>query len=377
VNKQRRLGIILIIVILGGAITTLALSSRWNRPLGPSLELPAKTSSSGTYVPVSEALAGSTEPGSVLTQAITGTQSAGSTPQVASRLNPTPTSHPLCGGPATMTILLIGSDQRGTGYLYGLADSIHIVRVDFTQPNLMIIDFPRDLWVEIPDIAKHHGITHGKLNQAYLYGNPGMGYYDGPGEGPGLLARTLKLNFGVLVDHYLALDTTTFVKMIDAVGGVDVKVESPIDLSYGKEHPGPEYFLSIGTHHLDGERALILATNRIPSTFQRMKYQKLILSSLYDKLLTRDMLPKLPKLATQFLGSVQTDLSLRDINNLLCIAQAIPKGNIEADSFPQEMFKASNIFDPDRNVYTFVYDVDFDQIRAMVADFMNGIWPFH
>jgi LCP family protein required for cell wall assembly len=275
-----------------------------------------------------------------------------------------------------MTILLVGSDQRGTGYMYGLADSIHIVRVDFIESNLMIIDFPRDLWVEIPDIAAHHGITHGKLNQAYLYGNPGMGYYNGPGEGPGLLARTLNLNFGLLVDHYLALDTQTFVRMIDAVGGVDVKVASPIDLSYGVDDPGAEYFLSIGTHHLDGQQALLLATNRIPSTFQRMKYQKLILISLREKLLSRDMVSKLPKLVSQFIGSVQTDLSLRDINNLLCIAQAIPAEHILADSFPQEMFKASNIYDPDRDVHTFIYEVDFDQIRAMVADFMKGIWPF-
>ncbi|MGE5123126.1 MAG: LCP family protein [Acidobacteriaceae bacterium] len=376
-SKQRLLGIILIVVTLGGAIAALVLNYRWNQPLGPSLELPTNTPSSSSNNPVPGLTTDSiiAEPGS--TQVLPGTQSAAGTQVANSGPYPTATSHPLCGGPATITILLIGSDQRGTGYLYGLADSIHIVRVDFTQPNLMVIDFPRDLWVEIPDIAAHHGITHGKLNQAYLYGNPGMGYYDGPGEGPGLLARTLNLNFGLRVDHYLALDTTTFVSMIDAVGGVDIRVTSPIDLSYGIDDPGPEYFLSIGTHHLDGKQALLLATNRIPSTFQRMEYQKLILTSLREKLLTRSMIPQLPKLVSQFIDFVQTDLSPRDINNLLCIAQAIPAENIRADSFPQEMFKASNTYDPDRKVYTFIYEVDFDQIRAMVADFMRGIWPFH
>ncbi len=274
-----------------------------------------------------------------------------------------------------MTVLLIGSDQRGTGYLYGLADSIHIVRIDFTVPNIMLIDFPRDLWVEIPGIADHYGITHGKLNQAYLYGNPGMGYYDGPGEGPGLLARTLDLNFGLRVDHYIAIDTHTFVQMIDAVGGVDVKVESPIDMSYGYPSPDHRYFLSVGTHHLDGELALVLATNRIPSTFQRMKYQKMILSALREKLLSPNMLLQIPQLVARFITSVQTDLSLSDINSLTCIAQAVPKENIQADSFPQEMFKASWKYDQDREVNTFIYDVDFDLLRAMVAEFMNGIWP--
>ncbi|OGO14049.1 MAG: hypothetical protein A2030_08125 [Chloroflexi bacterium RBG_19FT_COMBO_50_10] len=275
-----------------------------------------------------------------------------------------------------MTILAIGSDQRGTGYMYGLADSIYIAHIDFTAPKIMVIDFPRDLWVEIPEIADHHGITVGKINQAYLYGNPGMGYYDGPGEGPGLLARTLDFNFGLRVDHYFAIDTQTFVRMINAVGGVDVKVESPIDLNFGMETPDPKLYLSVGTHHLDGNLAYELATNRIPSTFQRMKYQRIILNALREKLLSPDMLLKLPKLVAQFITSVQTDLSLNDINRIICIGQAVTKENVRVDSFPQEMFTASGIYDPSRKVTTFIYEADFDQIRAMVADFMNGVWPF-
>jgi LCP family protein required for cell wall assembly len=274
-----------------------------------------------------------------------------------------------------MTILAIGSDARSTGYLYGLADSIHIVRIDFTVPNIMVIDFPRDLWVEIPGISDHYGITHGKLNQAYLFGNPGMGYYDGPGEGPGLLARTLDLNFGLRVDHYVAINRQTFVKLIDTVGGIDVIVDSPIDLNYEMVTPDPRYYLSVGTHHLDGELALTLATNRIPTTFQRMKYQKIILGALREKLLSPSMLPKLPQLVAKFITSSQTDLSPNEINNLICIAQAVPKDNIRADSFPQEMFKANVTYDQYRNVTTFVYDVDFDKLRAMIAEFMNGIWP--
>jgi LCP family protein required for cell wall assembly len=203
-----------------------------------------------------------------------------------------------------------------------------------------------------------------------------MGYYDGPGEGPGLLARTLDLNFGLRVDHYLAINTQTFVKLVDAVGGVDVKVESPINLNEGNVTPDPNLYLSVGTHHLDGKVALILATNRIPTTFQRMKYQKIILSALREKLLSPEMVTKLPGLVARFITSVQTDLSLNDINSLICIAQAIPKENIQADSFPQEMFTANAIYDQYRKLTTFTYEADFNQIRSMVADFMNGIWPF-
>jgi LCP family protein required for cell wall assembly len=289
--------------------------------------------------------------------------------------SPAATVQPLCGGPAAITMLVVGSDQRGTGYLYGLADSIYAVHIDFLTPKVMVIDFPRDLWVEIPGIADHHGITHGKINQAYLFGNPGMGYYDGPGEGPGLLARTLEHNFGLRVERYLAIDMHTFIKMIDAVGGVDINVEEPIDLSYSYASPNPNEYLDIGMHHLNGEQALVLATNRIPSTFQRMKYQRLILTALRDKLSSPAMLPKLPLLVAQFLNSVQTDFSLSDINSLICLLQQIPQGNIQAASLPQEMFTARVTYDEYRNVDTFTYEADFDQLREMMNDFMGGTWP--
>ena len=343
-----------------------------NKPLGPSLSLPTLTTTSTSFSSVSPT---PVEQASSSNPIVTSTQPANSAELVTPVPTPTATMQPLCNGPATMTILAIGSDQRGTGYLYGLADSIHVIRIDFSIPNIMVIDFPRDLWVEIPGIADHHGITHGKLNQAYLFGNPGMGYYDGPGEGPGLLARTLDLNFGLRVDHYVALDTQTFARMIDAVGGVDITTDEPINLNYGNDKPDPKLFLSVGTHHLNGELALALATNRIPTTFQRMEYQKIILVALRKKLLSPEMIPQIPQLVVRFITSVQTDLSPSDINSLICIAQAVPNENIVADSFPRELFKASDIYDPYRKVNTFIYDVDFNQLRAMIAEFMNGIWP--
>ena len=106
-----------------------------------------------------------------------------------------------------------------------------------------------------------------------------------------------------------------------------------------------------------------------------MKYQKIVMSALRDKLFSADMLPKIPILVGEFINSVQTDFSPSEINSLICIAQAVPEQNFKADSFPQDMFTPSSIFDPYRKVYTFIYEADFNSLRAMVAEFMNGIWP--
>ncbi len=80
---------------------------------------------------------------------------------------------------------------------------------------------PRDLWVDIPGAAAH-GVTQGKLNQAYFYGTEGMGFYDGSGYGAGLLAHTLQSNYGLHVDHYLTVNMYAFRNIVDALGGLDV-----------------------------------------------------------------------------------------------------------------------------------------------------------
>ena len=195
------LGIVLLILALGG----MQLFRFYRQPLGPALELPTATQMRPTRInlPVEEEASVN-----AFTETLQAT--ATSTPQ------------PLCGGPSTMNILAIGSDSRGNHYLYGLADVIRLVRVDFVNARVNILEVPRDLWVEIPGISDHYGITEGKLNQAYLYGNKGFGYYDGPGEGPGLLARTLNLNFGAQPDHYIAVNMVTFENIVNAVGGIDV-----------------------------------------------------------------------------------------------------------------------------------------------------------
>ena len=371
-SKKTSVSILILEVVVAGAALIFVLVALWNKPLGPVLGLPAATpipSEESTNLPDTNA------GDSVSTPQPTSTASS-LLSEIVSLLKPQATaSKPLCNGPSVMTLLVIGSDERAEDYLYGLADSIRIVRIDFSTPKVMVVDIPRDLWVEIPDISDHYGITHGKLNQAYFFGNPGMGYYDGPGEGPGLLARTLELNFGLTVDHYLAVDMKTFARLIDAMGGIDIYMNSTIDLNENQDGANPDYVFEPGAHHLDGQMALKLAMNRYPTIFQRARYQNIVLRAIQEKLLTPAFLPELPGLIAQFSKSVQTDLSPSEINQLVCIGKALTKDETNMVAFPEDMFTSGHIYDPYRQVNTYIMDTDINQIRAYLADFMNGTWP--
>jgi len=340
---------------------------KWQQPLGPALRI-------STATPFQ--LPATWTPNPLTTTALPSTSKPGPTAQAS----PTSTSTlnnvtGLCGAPPVLNILVVGTDARANSYLYGLADVIRLVRVDFVNPKITILEFPRDLWVEIPDIADNiKGQDHEKLNQAYLYGNPGFGYTDDPAEGPGLLARTMALNFGSNIDHYAAVNMQTFVKMVNAVGGIDVDLPTAVD---GRtiEDTNKRLLFNAGTHHLNGTQALTLARIRIKGVFERAENQNRVLCALRDQLTSPSVLTKIPDLIKSFQGAVQTDLSPQQLGQLACIGTQIKPGNILFASFPQEHFKTKRQYDPVFKGTVFIWDVDFEILRDYVAQFHQGTWP--
>ena len=349
--KRRRL---LLLAIPGGFLVLLALAwprvaALLTRPLGPGLELP-------THTPTSP-------PASRPTSA---TEVAALPPGTA-----TSTPAPLCGGPPSMMVLGIGADNRENNYLYGLADVIRVARVDFVTPAVSVLSLPRDIWVEIPEISDHYGITHGKLNQAYLYGNPGMGYYDGPGLGPGLLARTLDSNFVLRVDHYASVNMRTFVKIVDAVGGIDLYLAQAVDGRPVDDKTEDMGYFSAGQHHMNGETALRFSRIRkIDNAFKRDDRQTMVLCALKDKLLSPEVLPRLLEIIASLQNSVLTDLSVAQLGQLACLGPSLRPENLRFASLPEELLTGAR-----NDQGSFVLNADMDAVRAIVADFVAGTWP--
>jgi LCP family protein required for cell wall assembly len=289
------------------------------------------------------------------------------------RVSATATPAPVCSGPESMFILLIGSDTRSDNYYAGLADSMRIVRADFVHPGLMLLPFQRDLYVEIPGISSHAGITHGKLNQAYFYGNPGVGYFAGQGQGPGLLAATLQKNFGTRVDHYVAVNPQTFARVVDALGGINVDLPTAVDGRSRGSH-NPDLYFPSGRQHLDGRRALTLARLRPDGDPQRTARQDLLLKALAARILSPSALPQMPRLVEAFYASVQTDLGADELAKLLCLGSMIDPQQIRSVDLPPELLTPGRVQDPVLG-YTFVWNVDFNLLRAYVQYFNKGTWP--
>lgn len=357
------LTILTTIALLLAGIFIWLYKTKWTQPLGPSLQQSYSTPlvMPPTWTPDPDAAGphlSTPKPDSVLF--------ASATPGAPSSI---------CGERDPMFILVIGSDTRADNYLYGLADVIRLVRVDFINPKVTVLEIPRDLWVEIPDIADNlDGQDHEKLNQAYLYGNPGFGYTDDPTGGPGLLTRTLNLNFATQIDHYAAINMRTFTKIVDAVQGIDVTLPHTVDGRTPDDMADRLLFLQ-GTHHLNGTQALTLARIRINGTFSRADNQNRVLCALRQKLTSPSVVSNIPSLIQSFQGAVQTSLSPEELSQIACISTQVQPQNIIMTSFPQELFEQGRTYDPVFKKGVFTWEVDYDILRDYIQQFNSGQWP--
>ena len=338
------MSLVLVILTVVGGSGYLILTT-WYKPLGPSLVLRTSTPA-GISLP-SE-----------------GTSVAGE--------NLTPGVEPVCGAPPTMSILISGVASKS--YTYGLADAIRLVRIDFQTQTISVLALPRDLWVEIPDVEEDNGRTHGKLNQAYFFGTEGMGYYDGSGFGSGLLALTLQDNYGVWIDHYLAVNLNSFAQIINTIGGIDVYLDGDV---YRRDHGQPKLFLKAGSHHLNGKEAEILARQRIEiGDFGRINNQTVILKAIAAKMLTPSGIKLIPDLVDQLKENVLTDLNPDQISQLICLAGKIDfQEDVIFKTLPEELMDQTMVLDPARDFYTSALVGNNPEIRDLIADFQAGIWP--
>ncbi len=231
----------------------------------------------------------------------------------------------------SITVLLLGTDRRGTDSSTDNTDTLMLCHLDPNSRRIVILSIPRDLYVEIPG----HG--QGRVNTAYAWGERG--------DTGGLTTarQTISATLGIPVQHAALLDFHAFVTFIDAIGGVDVDTPLPIsDPTYPDSGDGYEpFYLPAGQHHLDGDTALkYVRTRATPGgDFDRIARQRQLSLAVRDQVTQSDLLPNLiaqsPQLWSALQDDFETDLTLGDIVDLAVTASRIPADQIVTASIDQ------------------------------------------
>jgi len=213
-----------------------------------------------------------------------------------------------------------------------LTDSIMLVSVDQDTDQGYTISLPRDLYVQ-HTCTNSLGTTSGKLNETFY-----CAYNDNNKSekaGAAALMKTAGEITGLDVQYYVHADWTALKKSVDAVGGVDVKIESSdprgiYDVATKIDYKNGQ------TVHLNGERALALARARnseggygLPGgNFDREKNQQKILGALQKKATSAGTIAN-PAAVSNLLDAlgdnVRTDFETSEIQALIDIAKNTEK----------------------------------------------------
>ncbi|RCV49250.1 LCP family protein [Marinitenerispora sediminis] len=173
------------------------------------------------------------------------------------------------------TYMIVGSDSREgltdedmqdlrTGRAEGKrTDTIMVLYVP-TSGRPSIISVPRDSRVEIPEIGEN------KINAAFSADL---------GGGPSTLVRTFEQESGVRIDHYVEIGFAGFVDIVDAVGGVEMCPEEPM------EDPKAGLDIEAGCQDMDGTTALGYVRTRasVRADLDRIQRQREFFSALISK----------------------------------------------------------------------------------------------
>jgi LCP family protein required for cell wall assembly len=197
-----------------------------------------------------------------------------------------------------------------------------------------LLSVPRDFYAWIP------GRGFNKLNTAFRYGE--LDQY--PGGGAGLVKATFEYNLGVRIHYYARVGFDGFIKIVDALGGVEVAVECPLSDTFpDPDSPSGQTDVDWepGIHHLDGRRALWYARSRWnTSDFDRNRRQQQVLRALYRQALALDILPKIPQIWGALSETVSTDLGLDELIYLASIGAELDMANVKSGFIGPDVLQA-------------------------------------
>lgn len=201
------------------------------------------------------------------------------------------------------TILILGSDARPAGTKEpganpdgpSRSDTIMLWRVGGGHAARLSI--PRDTIVDIPG----HGRQ--KVNAAYAFG------------GAALSIRTISQYLGTPINHVIEVDFENFPKLVDALGGIDVRTSRICSqINGGRRNGGVTLNLPAGENHLNGRQALALARTRkndcnpAEDDLTRARRQQQILAAMKGRLFSPWTFARLPWVSWYTPKTMRTDM---------------------------------------------------------------------
>lgn len=201
----------------------------------------------------------------------------------------------------TFSMYISGIDVYGPVSAKSRSDVNIIATVNPVTKQVLLTSTPRDYYVTIPGVS---GDSRDKLTHAGIYGvDKSM--------------ATLENIYDIEIPFYTRVNFTSLITIVDSMGGVDVESEYAFSTN---GDGGAIINVQQGTNHFNGKEALAFARERynVPGgDNQRGKNQMAVIQAMIKKMLTPEMLVKAPSLISEVSDSVETNMSMEQIQKLI------------------------------------------------------------
>ena len=188
----------------------------------------------------------------------------------------------------SFNIYISGIDVAGPITTNSRSDVNIIMTVNPTTHKILLTTTPRDYYVPIPGVS---GEQRDKLTHAGIYGVD-------------VSMATLESIYGIDISYYARVNFTSLIKIVDAIGGVDV------DSKYSFSAGG--YTFTEGMNHLNGEQALAFSRERhsfAEGDNQRGRNQEAVLTGILQKAMSPALLVNASEIITSVSDSVETNMT--------------------------------------------------------------------
>ena len=198
-----------------------------------------------------------------------------------------------------MTIYVSGIDTYGPISSVSRSDVNILMTVNTDTKEVLLTTTPRDSYVPIADGGNNQ---YDKLTHAGLYGVDAS-------------IHTLENLYGIDINYYARLNFTSFLKLIDLLGGIDVYNDQAFNAhtNNGKHYP-------VGNLHLDSKDALGFVRERyslVDGDRDRGRNQQKVITAIIQKLTSAEVLANYSAVIQGLQESVQTNMPVEVMTDLV------------------------------------------------------------
>lgn len=187
-------------------------------------------------------------------------------------------------------LYISGIDTRGSEIINTRSDVNIIATINTDTKQMLLVSTPRDYFVPL---SISNGVPD-KLTHAGIYGID-------------VSMDTLGMLYDISLDDYFRVNFAGFIKIIDALGGVDVNSEEAFTA-----YTDSRYSYTKGINHLGGEAALAYARERYAFSDgdrARGRHQMEVISAVMQKALSPDILSHYTDVLAGIDGCFETNFS--------------------------------------------------------------------